>query len=305
MKVFVVGASGAIGTYLVPQLISKGHEVFGSCRSSEKIDHLKKLGAKPVILDLLDRQSVIKTVLDIKPDAIIHQATHLSGMKEFKNLDKGFEITNRLRTEGTDSLLKAASEAGVQKFIAQSFANYRYARTGDSIKSETDLLDPEPIKAMIKTDSALKHLENEVTKAGGISLRYGGFYGKSNDDIINAVRKRKFPIVGNGNGVTSFIHLKDAAYATVLSLEHQGSAIYNIVDDEPTPLKEWLPYLADVLGVKPPYHIPGWIARIVAGKIPLMIATEARGASNTKAKKELGWTLKYPSWRVGFKASYN
>lgn len=225
-------------------------------------------------------------------------------MRFSKHLDGSFAQTNRLRTEGTDALLAAAREAGVRRFVAQSFASARYARVGGPVKTEDDPLDPTPVPAMRETDAAMRYLDQEVTDAGGIALRYGGFYGAPSDALLEPVRKRQFPIVGNGGGVSSFIHLDDAAAATVLALEHDGAGIYNIVDDEPAPVREWLPVLANVLGAKPPRHFPRWLARLFAGEAGVMMGTESRGASNARAKRELGWALRYPSWRQGFVAAY-
>jgi nucleoside-diphosphate-sugar epimerase len=256
------------------------------------------------MLDLLDAGAVRKAVLDTKPEAIIHQATALANLRDFKHFDRSFAQTNRLRTEGTDALLAAAREAGVRRFIAQSFASMRYAREGGPIKTENDPLDPTPVAAMRKTTAAMRHLDESVTNAGGIALRYGGFYGAPDDGMLQAVRKRLFPIVGDGGGVFSFIHLDDAAAATVLALDHDGAGIYNIVDDEPAPMREWLPVLAKVLGAKPPRRVPRWLARLFAGEALVVMATESRGASNAKAKRELRCTLRYPSWRQGFVAAY-
>jgi nucleoside-diphosphate-sugar epimerase len=304
MRVFVVGASGAIGTRLVPQLIDAGHEVIGTHNSPSNAERIRTLGAKPVALDLLDPRAVRKAVREAEPEAIVHEATALANARFTRNLDRSFAQTNRLRTEGTDNLLAAAREAGVTRFVAQSFASMRNAREGGMVKSEDDRLDPSPVKGTREANAAMRHLEQAVTDAGGIVLRYGGFYGAANDGLIEPVRKRQFPIVGDGGGFFSFIHLDDAARATVLALEHDGPAIYNIVDDEPAPVREWLPVLADALGAKPPRHVPVWLARLIAGAGAVMMGTEARGASNAKAKRELGWTLRYPSWRQGFAEVY-
>jgi 2-alkyl-3-oxoalkanoate reductase len=304
MKVLVVGASGAIGSRLVPQLIERGHQVIGSCRSPEKLERLRALGAEPILLDALDPSAVRRAVADSEAEAIVHQATALADARWGRNLDRTFAQTNRLRTEGTDNLLAAAHEAGVRRVLAQSFASLRYVREGGPVKSEDAPLDPDPPKTARETHAAMSHLDQAVTDAGGIALRYGGFYGAPNDGLVEPVRKRRFPIVGNGGGIWSFIHVDDAAAATVLALEHDGPAIYNIVDDEPAPVREWLPALADALGAKPPRHVPRWLARIVAGEGAVMTGTEVRGASNAKAKRELGWTLRYPSWRQGFPDTY-
>ena len=304
MRVFVAGASGAIGTRLVPRLIEAGHEVIGTSRSAGNADRVRALGAHPIDLDLLDREAVIAAVVVAEPDAIVHQATALAGARFSRNLDRTFAPTNRLRTEGTDALLAAAREAGVRRFVAQSFASYRYAREGGPIKTEDDPLDPDPVATTRETNAAMRHLDEAVIGAGGIALRYGGFYGAPDDGLLAPVRKRQFPIVGDGGGISSFIHLDDAAAATVRALEHGGAGVYNIVDDEPAPVREWLPVLAAVLGAKPPRHFPRWLARLFAGEAAVLMGTEARGASNAKAKRELGWTLRHPSWREGFPAAY-
>jgi nucleoside-diphosphate-sugar epimerase len=304
MRVFVAGASGAIGTRLVPQLIDQGHEVIGTFRSPGHDQRVRALGAEPVVLDLLDPAAVRRAVLAARPDAIIHQATALADVRFGRSLDRSFGPTNRLRTEGTDALLAAAREAGVARFVAQSFASYRYAREGGPVKTEADRLEPDPPAMAAETNAAMRHLDEAVTAAGGIALRYGGFYGADNDGLVSPVRKRQFPIIGAGGGISSFIHLDDAAAATVLALEHDGAGLYNIVDDEPAPMSEWLPALAAALGAKPPRRVPLWLARLVAGKGMVMMAVGSRGASNSKAKRELGWTLRYPSWRQGFPAAY-
>jgi nucleoside-diphosphate-sugar epimerase len=292
-----------MGTRLVPQLTERGHEVIGTSRSPANADRIRALGAQPLVLDLLDARAARRAVLEIQPEAIIHQATALAGAGFSRNLDRSFAPTNRLRTEGTDTLLAAAREAGARRFVAQSFASYRYAREGGPVKTENDPLDPSPPAGASETNAAMRHLDEAVTDAGGIALRYGGFYGAANDGLIGPVRKRQFPVIGDGDGVSSFIHLDDAAAATVLALEHDATGIYNVVDDEPAPMREWLPALADALGAKPPRHVPRWLARLIAGQ-GLVMMTESRGASNAKAKRELGWTLRYPSWRQGFTAAY-
>ena len=306
MRVFLAGATGAIGGRLVPQLIDAGHEVIGTHKSPGGAERLRALGAKPAALDLLDATAVRRSVLAAEPEAIVHQATALANQSWGRSLDRTFAQTNRLRTEGTDALLAAAREAGVRRFVAQSFAPYRYAREGSMIKTEDDPLDPTPPRNAEETFGAMRHLDDAVTGAGGIALRYGGFYGApdSFDLLAGPLRKRLYPIVGDGGGYMSFIHLDDAAAATVLALEHDGPAVYNIVDDEPAPTREWLPVLASVIGAKPPRRIPLWLARVIAGEAAVVMATEARGVSNVKAKRELGWTLRYPSWREGFGAAY-
>ena len=304
MRVLVIGASGAIGTRLVPQLIDRGHEVIGTSRSPRNADRVRALGARPIVLDLRDPNAVREAVLKTAPDAIVNEATALADVQFSKNLDRSFVQTNRLRTEGTDAVLAAAGEAGVSRVVAQSFASLRYVREGGPVKTEDDPLDPVPIEGTQETSVAMNYLDEVVTGAGGIALRYGAFYGADNDGLIEPVSKRQSSIVGEGGGVSSFIHLDDAAAATVLALEHDGPAIYNIVDDEPAPVREWLPVLAEALGAKPPRRFPVWLARMFAGELGVMMGTEVRGASNAKAKRELGWTLRYPSWRQGFAEVY-
>ena len=304
MRVFVVGASGAIGRRLIPRLVERGHKVTGSARSPEKAERLRRLGAEPVVLDALDARAVRAAVAAAQPDSIVHEATALTGIGDFKHFDRTFAQTNRLRIEGTDNLLAAARKSGVCRFVAQSNANHRYAREGGPVKSEADPLDPEPVASMRASVEAMEHVDKAVTAAGGIVLRYGIFYGDPGDGMVEAVRRRKFPVVGDGAGVWSFIHLDDAAAATVLALEHEGPAVYNIVDDEPSPTGEWLPELAAIIGARPPQHFPRLLARVLAGAAPVVMATESRGASNAKAKRELGWTLRYPSWRQGFADLY-
>jgi nucleoside-diphosphate-sugar epimerase len=305
MRVFVAGASGAIGKRLVPQLVERGHEVVGAFRNPEHVERVRALGAKPMVLDLLDAAAVSRAVLDSKPDGIIHEATALSGKFDFRHIDQTFAQTNCLRIQGTDNLLAAAREARVRRFVAQSYASYRYARTGSFVKTEEDLLDPSPPAAMSEIYTAMNYLDDVVTKSGGVALRYGGFYGDPVDAMVESVRKRMFPLVGDGGAFASFIHLEDAAAATVLALEHDAAGIYNIVDDEPAPAREWLPYLAKTLGAKPPRHLPAWLARIFGGELAVMMGTELRAASNAKAKRELGFALRYPSWRQGFVATYS
>jgi nucleoside-diphosphate-sugar epimerase len=304
MRVFVAGASGAIGTRLVPQLIAAGHEVIGSYTTPGRDDRLRALGAQPVRLDLLDRAATREAVLAAEPEAIVHQATALANVRFGRSLDRSFARTNRLRAEGTDTLLAAAREVGARRFVAQSFASYRYAREGAAAKTEQDPLDPDPPAVARQTNVAMAHLDEAVADAGGVALRYGGFYGAPNDGLVVPVRKRRLPLVGAGDGISSFIHLEDAAAATVLALDRDVSGIYNIVDDEPAPASEWLPVLAQALGAKRPRRVPMWLAGLIAGKGAVMMMSESRGALNAKAKRELGWTLRYPSWREGFFAVY-
>jgi nucleoside-diphosphate-sugar epimerase len=304
VRVFVAGASGALGSRLVPQLVAAGHEVYGSHHSPASAAPLRTLGAEPIALDVLDGRAVREAILEVQPDAVVHQATALAGARFGRSLDRTFAQTNRLRTEGTDALLAAAWDAGARRFVAQSFAPYRYAREGGPIKTEDDPLAPTAPPNTGKTFAAMSYLENAVIAFGGIALRYGGFYGAANDGLLDAVRKRRYPIVGDGGGIMSFIHLDDAAAATVLALRREGPAIYNVVDDEPAPVREWLPAMAQALGAKPPRRFPARLARLIAGEAAVVMATEARGASNAKAKRELGWAPRHASWRHGFVAAY-
>lgn len=304
MRIFVVGASGAIGSRLVPQLIDRGHEVIGTHQSPASAQKVMALGAKAARLDLLDARAVRQAVLEHEPDAIVHEATALADAKFGRNLDKTLAPTSELRTKGTDALLTAAREAGVGRFVAQSVAFWRYARVGGLVKTEDDPLDPSPPANTQQTFSAMNHVDEAVTDFGGIALRYGGFYGGANDGLVESVRKRQFPVIGDGGGIFPWIHLEDAAAATALAVEHDGSGIYNIVDDDPAPAREWLPVLAQTLGAKPPRRLPVWLARLLAGEAAVVVFTEGRGASNAKAKRELGWTPRYPSWRQGFVEAY-
>jgi nucleoside-diphosphate-sugar epimerase len=303
MRVLVIGASGAIGVRIVSQLREHGHQVTGSCHTPQKTAQVRAAGADPVVLDALDGQAVRAAVAAARPEAIIYQATALANAGFSRGLDKSFGPTNRLRTEGTDNVIAAARDAGVARLVAQSFAPYRYARSGGPAKTEEDPLDPSPPASAKQTFAAMSHLDDAVTAAGGVALRYGGFYGAANDGLVKPVRRRMMPVMGDGGGIMSFIHLDDAAAATVLALDCDGPAIYNITDDEPAPARDWLPALAAALGAKPPRHAPLWLGRLFAGD-GLALMTESRGADSTKAKKELGWTLRYPTWREGFPAAY-
>jgi nucleoside-diphosphate-sugar epimerase len=310
MKIFVAGATGALGKQLVPQLVANGHEVVGTTRSQSKVDQVRSLGARPVVADALDPDAVAQAVAQAEPEVIVHQLTALSGSPDLRHPDRFFKTTNRLRREGTDHLLAAGRAVGARRFVAQSFAGWPFARTGGPVKTETDALDPNPPDGIKETHAAIRYLEEAVTSADwadGIVLRYGGFYGPgtslSSDPRAEAsdqVRKRKFPIVGDGGGVWSFIHIADAASATVAAIERGRPGIYNVVDDEPAPVREWVPALANALGAKPPRRLPRWLGRLVAGEAATAWMTEIRGASNAKAKRELGWEPRYPSWRQGF-----
>jgi 2-alkyl-3-oxoalkanoate reductase len=308
MRIFVAGASGAMGKRLVPLLATSGHEVVGTTTSAGKANALRAAGAEPAVVDVLDRDAVMTAVLRAEPDAVVHQATGLSGLSSLRKFDDAFELTNRLRTTGTDNLLEAAHAAGARRFVAQSFAGWPYARVGGPVKTEEDPLDPDPLPSMRRTLEAIRRLESAVTGTEGIDgtvLRYGGFYGPGTSigvdgEYAELLRKRRFPIVGNGEGIWSLIRLDDAASATLAALERGRPGIYNIVDDEPAPVKEWLPALAEAIGAKPPRRVPVWLGRVLAGEAVALMMTETRGASNAKAKAELGWEPSYASWRQGF-----
>ena len=303
MRVFVAGATGVIGQYLVPGLITGGHEVTASTRSPLKAHQLKTQGATPAIVDGLDREAVLKAVTAAQPEVIIHQMTALTSMKSFRKFDKEFAVTNQLRSKGTDYLLEAATQAGTRRFIAQSFVGWTNAREGSQVKTEQDPLDPHPLAVTASTLAAIRHLEETVPKTvpEGLVLRYGILYGHgASDAMLEAVRKRQIPIVGGGTGIWSFTEVTDAAAATVAAATCGAPGIYNVVDDDPAPVAQWLPYLASCLGVKPPMHAPAWLGRLLGGEMTVSMMTEVRGASNEKAKRELGWSPKYPSWRDGF-----
>jgi nucleoside-diphosphate-sugar epimerase len=303
MHIFLAGAGGAVGRSLIPLLISNGHTVTGTTRSTAKAAQLRALGAEPVVLDGLDRAAVLAAVAFARPDAIVHQMTALAGLADMRRVERSFAQTNRLRTEGTDNLLAAARASGVERVIAQSYTGWPYARVGGAVKSEEDPLDPDPPKQLRTTLAAIRHLEAAVTEAGGVALRYGGFYGPGTGlapggEQWEAVRRRKFPLVGDGGGVWSFVHVEDAAAATLAALERwTPGEIYNVCDDEPAPVREWLPALARAVGGKPPRRIPRWAARLLAGEHTVALMCESRGASNAKAKRELGWTPRWPTWR--------
>ena len=310
MRVFVAGASGAIGRQLVPRLVAGGHEVHGMTRSESKRALLSELGAVPVVADALDPDAVAEAVAEAKPDVIVHQLTSLTGVQRFT--ERAAEPTNRLRTEGTDNLLSAGHAVGVRRFVAQGVAGFgAYGRTGAAVKTEADPLDPSPPPEFRETLAALRHLEAAVLGArwtDGIVLRYGVFYGPGTslaqgEEQFEMVRKRKFPVVGDGGGVWSFVHIDDAAEATVAALEQGTRGVYNVVDDDPAPVAEWLPALARTLGAKKPMRVPRFVGRMFAGETGVAMMTEIRGASNAKAKRELGWRPAHPSWRQGFAAA--
>ena len=315
MKIFLAGATGVLGRALVPQLVARGHEVVGMTRSASKQDLVRSLGARPVVADALDPDAVAQAVASAEPEVIVHELTSLSGrmsLREARHPERfsGAIMTNRLRTEATDHLLAAGRAVGARRFVAQSFGAFRFARTGGPVLTEADPLDPDPPAALRTVQEGLLYLERAVTTiewGEGLALRYGGFYGPGTsislapDAVMAApIRKRRFPIIGDGGGVFSHIHVEDAAAATAVAVESGRSGVYYVVDDDPAPVREWLPALASALDAKPPRRIPRWLGRLAAGEAATVMMTEARGASNEKAKRELGWQLRYPSWRQGF-----
>lgn len=306
MRVFVAGGSGVLGRRLVPQLVARGHQVTATTTSPAKLGFLEQLGAEAVVMDGLDPVSVGEAVAAARPEVIVHQMTGLStphaGKPDLKRPDRFFGPTIRLRVEGTDHLLAAAEATGVPHVVAQGFASFNGIRRGDWVKTEEDPLDPGPASAR-SLGEALRHVEDMVVKADGAVLRYGGFYGPgATDDQVELVRKRRFPLVGGGTGHFSWVHLDDAAGATVLAVEQRAQGVFNIVDDDPAPASEWLPHLAACAGAKPPRRIPAWLARLLAGELAVTMMTEGRAFSNAKARRELGWEPRYPSWRQGFEA---
>ena len=307
MRVFLAGASGAIGRRLLPKLLERGHEVVAMTRTPRKVDSLRDAGAFPVVVDGLDRDAVMAAVTGAEPDVVIHQMTALTSVGNPRRFDADFHVTNELRTTGTDNLLDAARAAGARRFIAQSYAGWPSIREGGPVKTEDDPLDPHPPAKMRESLDAIRYLERTVAEAKGIEgivLRYGGFYGPASEmpeQMLDGVRKRRFPLVGDGGGVWSFVHLDDAADATVATVERGAPGIYNIVDDDPARVAEWLPVFAASLGAKPPRHVPAWLGRLAAGEAAVVMMTQSRGSSNAKAKRELGWQPEHPSWREGFR----
>jgi nucleoside-diphosphate-sugar epimerase len=291
-----------MGRWLVPRLVAGGHRVTATTTSAAKVGLLEALGAQPVVMDGLDAVSVGEAVAAARPDVIVHQMTAITGKPDMRHLDRWFATTNRLRTEGTDHLLAAAEATGVSHVVAQSFGCWNGIREGGWVKTEKDPLDPEPGTTARPGAQAISHLEDAVVKAGGAVLRYGGFYGPGvNDEQVELVRKRRFPLVGSGRGHCSWVHIEDAASATVLAVEQKARGVFNIVDDEPAAVGEWLPHLAACVGAKPPLRVPAWLARLLAGDVVVTMMTEGRGFSNAKAKRELGWEPRFPSWRQGFR----
>jgi nucleoside-diphosphate-sugar epimerase len=303
MRVLVVGATGAVGRQLVPQLISAGHQVSATTRSQPKTESLRAAGAQPFVLDGLDGAAVGEVVAQARPDVIVHEMTALPADMNFRKFEQTFAVTNSLRTTGLDHLLAAARAQGVSRLIAQSYTGWPNARSGGPVKTETDPLDPAPPAAMRTTLDAIRYLEQAVTSAPltGIALRYGSLYGPGASEVfVRLLRRRRVPVIGGGSGVWSFLHVSDAAAATVAAVSHGAAGIYNVVDDEPATVSEWLPVLARCAGAPPPWHMPGWLGRLAAGEAGLSIMTQVRGSSNAKAKRELGWTPIWATWRDGF-----
>lgn len=307
MDVFVAGGSGAMGRRLVAQLLGAGHRVVAMTRTERNADWLRRIGAQPAVADALDRDAVMVAVQRAAPEVVMHQLTGLTGVRSYRNFDREFALTNRLRTEGTDHLLEAARAAGVRRFVAQSYGNWNYARTGSGFKSELDPLDPHPPANQVRTLAGIRYLEHAVSDSGieGIALRYGNFYGPGTSialdgDIVAQVRKRRLPIIGDGGGVWSFIHIDDGAAAARAAMERGTPGVYNVVDDRPAPVREWLPALAEAVGARAPRQVPVWLGRLAAGEVGVSMMTKIRGTSNAKAKQELGWHPRYPSYREGF-----
>jgi nucleoside-diphosphate-sugar epimerase len=307
MRVFVTGATGALGRHLVPGLVAEGHEVTATTRSPGKVAQLREAGAEPVVVDGLDREAVLAAVRAAAPEVIVHEMTALADMRSLRKVDQEFAATNELRTRGTDNLLAAAARVGTRRLIAQGH-NFVYERSGGPVKTEEDPLDSRPIPSAARMVAALRHVEQTVPLAvpEGIVLRYGTFYGPGASDLlVEAVRKRQMPVIGGGTGIWSFIEITDAAAATLAAVDAGAPGAYNIVDGDPAPVAEWLPYLAEVAGAKPPLRLPAWLGRLLAGEFVVAQMTDARGCSNEKARKELGWEPRYASWREGFDAWVN
>ena len=306
MRIFVAGATGAVGCRLVPRLARAGHSVIGLTRIPAKAALVRELGAEPVVADALDQSSIHAAVVTARPDVIVHELTDLKGASDLRKFDHVFANSNRLRTIGTENLLAAARDCGVKRMVAQSFCGWPYARTGGHVKAEDDPLDPDPPREQRRTLDAIRYLEHAVTTSTspeGVVLRYGAFYGPDTGmfdaALLEQIRKRRMPLIGGGTAWWSFLHIDDAAEATAVAVE-RGAGIYNIVDDDPAPVHEWLPATAAMLGAKPPLRVPEWLARFAAGKHLVIMMTESRAGSNAKAKQELGWRPRHASWREGF-----
>lgn len=310
MKVFLAGATGAIGKRLVPMLLEHGHEVTAMTRSPDKAAAMRSTGVKPVVADALDRAAVEEAVAGAAPEVVIHELTDLARLRSFKRFDHELASTNLLRTRGTDNLLAAARAAGARRFVAQSYGGWIYERTGSGPKTEHDPLDPHPPRTQQESLAAIRHLEQVVVGADGlhgIALRYGSFYGPGSGLALDGgmaqlVRERRLPVVGNGAGIWSFLHVDDAASATVASVERGPAGVYNVCDDDPAPVAVWLPDLAKALGAPPPRRLPRWLALVFLGEAGVSLMTRIRGMSNEKAKRELEWTPTHRSWRQGFRS---
>jgi nucleoside-diphosphate-sugar epimerase len=308
MKVLLAGGSGVIGRNLIPELVARGHDVVATTTSAENAKSIRTAGAEPVVADLLDSQAVVRAVQQAEPEVVVHQATALSGPLSLRRFDDSFALTNRLRTQGLDNLLAAAVAVGARRFVAQSYAGWPTAREGGPVTTEADPLDPDPPAPARETLAAIRTLEGAVTGAGeieGVVLRYGGLYGPGTSlgeggEFLEAVLRRRLPVVGDGGGVWSFLHIRDVVGPTVAAIEGRGLGVYNVVDDDPAPVADWLPHLAEALGAKPPRRVPVWLARKMIGEQGVVMMTEMRGASNEKAKRELGWQPAWASWREGF-----
>jgi nucleoside-diphosphate-sugar epimerase len=304
MRIFVAGGSGAIGRALVPALVERGHDVVATARRAEQLDRIRALGATAVQMDGLDAASVGEAVARAEPDAIAHQMSALAGISDLKHFDEGFAVTNELRTRGLDHLLAAADAAGVECLVAQSYTGWPNERAGSAVKTEDDPLDPDPPEHQRRSLAAIRRLESTVLEAPlrGVVLRYGALYGPgASDAYVGVIRARKLPVVGDGAGVWSWLHIDDAASATVAALERGARGVYNVADDDPAPVSEWLPWLAACVGAKPPRHVPVWLARLAIGDVGISLMTQVRGSSNARAKRELGWEPRWRSWREGFR----
>jgi nucleoside-diphosphate-sugar epimerase len=301
MRVLVAGATGSIGRQLVPQLIAAGHQVSATTRSPAKIDGLSDLGADPLLLDGLDEAAVREAVARTEPDVIVHEMTAIPARINLRKFDETFAATSRLRTIGVDHLLAAADANGVGRFIAQSYAGWSNSRSGGPVKTEQDPL--EPPASQREAFDAICYLEHAVTSARleGLVLRYGNLYGPgSSDEFVRMLKKRQVPIIGSGAGVWSWLHVADAAAATVAAVSGGPPGIYNVVDDEPAPVAQWLPAMAAAVAAKPPMRVPVLIGRLAAGEVGTSAMTQVHGYSNAKAKAELGWQPIWPTWRDGF-----
>jgi len=305
MRVFVTGATGALGQHLVPGLVAAGHEVTATTRTPGKAERIRAAGAAPVVLDGLDRAAVLAAVRAAAPEVIVHQMTALADMRSLRDTDRVFAATNELRTQGTDNLLAAAAEAGTRRVVAQSYTGWTNERSGGPVKTEDDPFDPRVLPAAVRTLAAIKHVEETVPLRAqeGVVLRYGSFYGPGASQILlDLLGKRMLPVIGGGTGIWSFIEITDAAAATLAAVEQGAPGVYNVVDSDPAPVSDWLPYLATVAGAKPPLRVPVWLGRLLAGEFVVAQMTTARGSSNDKAHKDLGWEPRYASWREGFRA---